>query len=425
MRNEFVEKMISILFCAVWGLGTAVSAYPQTRTDPDGWDIQRLDTARDAVYLSRLEKDVILELNKVRSDPKKYADLYILPRTRYFRGNNYSLAAGRSITTVEGARAVEECYAALSALESVPLLSPREGLSRAAGDHAADQSGTGTTGHTGSDGSSFEVRIQRYGKWSGATAENISYGSSTGRDIVCQLLIDDGVASRGHRQNNMNRVYAYVGVAVRSHQRYETVCVMDFAAAYTTANNPEEGQDAARETGRQQAEQTQRLADRSDGDGANWNLAGMDTAKNAAYLSGFEKDVILELNKARGDPQQFARLYISSSGRNAETYRDLIAQTGLGLFTLERGLCLAAKDAEGSLADRAKKYGQWSGSLNEASVTGKYRTGRDLVIAFLRDKANRDRLLNPGFKHIGLSVGPVEGGYLKGVIQFASSYTSN
>jgi uncharacterized protein YkwD len=420
-----MKKVIFVLFYAVWGLGAAASAYSQTRTDPDGWDIQRLDTARNAGYLSRLEKDLILELNKVRSDPKKYADLYILPRTRYFKGNNYSLAAGRSIATVEGARAVEECHAALSAMESVPLLYPREGLSRAAGDHAADQGEAGTTGHTGNDGSSFETRIQRYGRWSGVTAENICYGSSTGRDIVCQLLIDDGVASRGHRLNNMNRAYAYVGVAVRPHRRYETVCVMDFAAAYTTANNPEEEREAARETGRRKEVQTQSMADRSDGDGTNWSLADLDTAKSAAYLSGFEKDVILELNKARGDPRKFALLYISSSGRNAEAYNDLVVQTGLAPFTLERGLCLAAKDTEGNLADRAQKYGKWSGSLNEATITGNYRTGRDLVIAFLRNKANRDRLLNPGFKHIGLSVGPVEGGYLKGVIQFASSYSGN
>jgi uncharacterized protein YkwD len=420
-----MKKVIFVLFYAVWGLGAAASVYSQTGAGPDGWDIQRLDTARNAGYLSRLEKDLILEMNKVRSDPKKYAELYILPRTRYFKGNNYSLAAGRSIATREGVRAVEECHAALSAMEGVPLLYPREGLSRAARDHAEDQGEAGSTGHTGGDGSSFEERIQRYGKWSGVTAENISYGSSTSRDVVCQLLIDDGVPSRGHRLNIMNRAYGYVGVAAASHSRYETVCVIDFAAAYTTANNPEEEREAARERDSRQADQARRQGDRSDGDGANWGLAALDAAKDAPYLSGFEKDVVLELNKARGDPQKFARLYISPAGRGAETYNDMITRTGLGPFTLEQGLCRAARDTEGSLGDRARKYGAWSGALNEATIAGNYRTGRDLVIALLRNQANRDRLLNPGFKHLGLWVGPAEDGRLKGVIQFASSYSGN
>ncbi|MDR3236906.1 MAG: hypothetical protein LBT84_00205, partial [Spirochaetia bacterium] len=36
-----------------------------------------LDTARDADYLSEIEKNIIFELNKARSDPKRYAETYI------------------------------------------------------------------------------------------------------------------------------------------------------------------------------------------------------------------------------------------------------------------------------------------------------------------------------------------------------------
>jgi hypothetical protein len=35
----------------------------------EDWDIAALDTARTANYLTELEKDVVLELNKVRSSP--------------------------------------------------------------------------------------------------------------------------------------------------------------------------------------------------------------------------------------------------------------------------------------------------------------------------------------------------------------------
>jgi hypothetical protein len=57
---------------------------PNRRGDPDSanWDIASLDTAANVDYLTGFEKDVILEMNKARSDPKKYAELYIRPTLR-------------------------------------------------------------------------------------------------------------------------------------------------------------------------------------------------------------------------------------------------------------------------------------------------------------------------------------------------------
>ena len=62
--------------------------------DPE-WDLASLDTARNAPYLNDVEKDVILEMNKVRSDPKKYAELYIKPQLKYYSGNRYSVQDAR------------------------------------------------------------------------------------------------------------------------------------------------------------------------------------------------------------------------------------------------------------------------------------------------------------------------------------------
>jgi uncharacterized protein YkwD len=58
------------------------------------------------------------------------------------------------------------------------------------------------TGHTGSDGSSVTDRISRHCSVRWVThAENITYGNDSymARDAVIDLLIDDGVPSRGHR----------------------------------------------------------------------------------------------------------------------------------------------------------------------------------------------------------------------------------
>ena len=47
-------------------------------------------------------------------------------------------------------------------------------------------------------------RIERYCDWNGNIAENIDFGCETGRSILCSLMVDDGVSSRGHRKNIFN-----------------------------------------------------------------------------------------------------------------------------------------------------------------------------------------------------------------------------
>jgi uncharacterized protein YkwD len=46
---------------------------------------------------------------------------------------------------------------------------------------------------------------------------------------VIGLLVDDGVASRGHRQNLLNPVFKYAGVGCGRHATYKEMCVIDLA----------------------------------------------------------------------------------------------------------------------------------------------------------------------------------------------------
>ncbi|MDR2073647.1 MAG: CAP domain-containing protein [Spirochaetaceae bacterium] len=208
------------------------------RADPDAanWDIAALDTAANVDYLTAIEKDVILEMNKVRTNPKKYAELYIQPRLRYYSGRNYSVPGQITIITQEGAAAVNSCITALNRANAVGVLTPERGLSLAAKDHVTDQGRTGHTGHNGSDRSTPETRMKRHGTFGGSwtLGENIAYGETTGRDIVCGFLIDDGVPGRGHRTNIMNRAFTQTGAAIGTHTQYRTSCTITYANGYSS-----------------------------------------------------------------------------------------------------------------------------------------------------------------------------------------------
>ncbi len=105
-------------------------------------------------------------------------------------------------------------------------------MSLAAKDHSNDQSKTGATGHTGSDNSDPFERMNRYGKWNITAGENIDYGSSNGLRIILQLLVDDGVSSRGHRKNILNNEFNISGVSINTHIKYRNMCVITYAGQY-------------------------------------------------------------------------------------------------------------------------------------------------------------------------------------------------
>jgi len=62
-------------------------------------------------------------------------------------------------------------------------------------------------------------------------AENCDYGSTEPLEIVMSLLIDDGIASLGHRKNILHPGLNYVGIAIEKHKTYGVNCVMDFSGS--------------------------------------------------------------------------------------------------------------------------------------------------------------------------------------------------
>lgn len=183
-------------------------------------------------YMTTSDFEVVMEINRMRTDPAGYAKKYLIPRRLYYRGNSYTIPGKITIIANEGVSALDECIRELLNSTPVSSLTPSKGLTLAARDQVNDQASTGKTGHAGSDGSTMQTRIERYGQWKMSAAENISYGPVEAREIVISLLIDDGVPSRGHRKNLLNGSLNVVGVKTGTHPVYGAMCVMDFAGNY-------------------------------------------------------------------------------------------------------------------------------------------------------------------------------------------------
>ena len=182
-------------------------------------------------YLSRLESEVLAELNLARQNPKRYARF--LEREKTFYVGRYLQRPGEvKILTMEGVSAVDEAIRFLLSAKKISPLKLSRGMSLGARDHVRDQGFKGSLGHKGSDGSLPWDRVSRYGKWKTTVGENIAYGRDTARDIVMGLIIDDGVADRGHRKNNFNSNFKIAGIAVGHHKTYGTMCVITFAGGF-------------------------------------------------------------------------------------------------------------------------------------------------------------------------------------------------
>jgi uncharacterized protein YkwD len=270
------------------GPGSAPAARPAGRYwwSMEGWDLAALDTARTVDYLTPAEKDLVLALNMVRRNPSAFAREIVEPMLAMYQGNILRMPGdGVGVITQEGAVPVRELTTFLRTAVPMRLLTPSVGLSRTARDLAVDQAASGAVGHQGSDGSMPEDRAHRHGAWILGVAETVDYGQDDGFLSAIDLLVDDGVPSRGHRKIIMEPDLETAGVAVGPHPRYRAMAVVDYAGHFFDAD--EHGRVGMR---------VQFNA---------WKGSAFDTGRDSRLLTPIEKDIVLGINLLRGDPRAF------------------------------------------------------------------------------------------------------------------------
>lgn len=177
------------------------------------------------------ERAVVQAMSDARTQPRAFARLLRAQRD-LFEGTLWKRLERVPLRTEEGQAAVDEAIAFLETVRPVGPLRFNEGLALAARRHARDIGPRGSLDHAGADGSSLSARLNRLGTWHGVIAENIATYEEDPRDVVLQLIIDDGIPGRGHRNNLFNPSLHQAGAGAAPHRDYRTVIVVDCADGF-------------------------------------------------------------------------------------------------------------------------------------------------------------------------------------------------
>lgn len=187
--------------------------------------------AGPAIAEPAFDEAVLAELNRARTDPQSFADdLTAFRQTFDTRGYYRNLSDGRLWASNEGAAAVDEAIAFLRSMPARPALAPSSLLAVAAADHTAEQGPHGGFGHRSRSGAWPSDRLEARG--GGVyVAEAISYGMGDARDVIIQLIVDDGVPDRGHRTILLDPDYNHAGAGCGPHRAHQMMCTIELSVS--------------------------------------------------------------------------------------------------------------------------------------------------------------------------------------------------
>lgn len=224
MKNNLLTIAFVFLSCVAYG---------------QKWSREQLrlaNTAENVSYLNREEKNMIFFLNLIRMDGPLFFKTYFQD---YVNENNQEMKKYGNYTDLRIERS-NKYYRSLEKdlknIKDLPLIYPDRALSKISEAHANDMNRNNLVSHDSSNGDTFVERISNiYPNHS--MAENLAFGSVTGLEIMCALLLDMRVPGLGHRKNilNTSMKFTHVGVSIKPHPFYRISGVMDFISFPDTA----------------------------------------------------------------------------------------------------------------------------------------------------------------------------------------------
>lgn len=219
-KFAFVKCFLLLLFtfCVTASFSQPVALSVKAGTSPfasfsEEWNTPTYalcNTAANANYMSKKEKEVIYILNLVRANPALFARTVVAQYPTY--SQRPALANDKYY--------FKSLLIELSNLGSLSLLTPNERCFYSAQCHAYS---AGEKGYTGHKRLNSECKGLQY-----FFGECCDYGNSAPLDIVVSLLIDQNVSSLGHRKILL-RNYTSIGVSIQPHSTYGENTVLDLS----------------------------------------------------------------------------------------------------------------------------------------------------------------------------------------------------
>jgi hypothetical protein len=174
-----------------------------------GWDIKALLCNSDYSLMTDEEAEIYIYLNKLRSNPKEFAQQYL---THLVNNSNTH----------------KEIYDYLINYSPNKLLVHTEGLYKAARTHSIELGENGLTGNISLSKEDLKTRVTLNCGKVIKCAESIVYNTCNPFNIVLRLLLDEG-ENKGNRFNIVNSDYNQVGISLSKHITYDWVCVLVFS----------------------------------------------------------------------------------------------------------------------------------------------------------------------------------------------------
>lgn len=82
-------------------------------------------------------------------------------------------------------------------------------------------------------------RLRKYGNLISCYGENLSFHCQEAIEVMLQLIVDDGVHNRGHRENIFNPEFNVMSCFTGDHKDFETMTCIDFAGAFVVNGEPD------------------------------------------------------------------------------------------------------------------------------------------------------------------------------------------
>lgn len=166
---------------------------------------RKIDTARDAAFMSERARQMIKEINLVRTNPQAY-----IQEVQAYREQVKNTEFSDSNYATEQLRAIDDLIRELQIMSPMATLLPRLTLHKTAQKHGMEILTNDRPSHVGSDGSYPWDRITRDDPALEDGNENLVGGPENVKESLMLLLVDASIPGYGHRRALLNPTWKYV-----------------------------------------------------------------------------------------------------------------------------------------------------------------------------------------------------------------------